>query len=61
MWVSLNPRDNYVSIVSFPRDLFVSIPWLGQQPHQHSLSNMVALNYSQIPLKPILASGQTIM
>jgi LCP family protein required for cell wall assembly len=29
MWVSLNPRDNYVSIVSFPRDLFVSIPGWG--------------------------------
>ena len=29
MWVSLNPRDGYVSIVSFPRDLFVSIPGWG--------------------------------
>lgn len=29
MWVSLNPRDSYVSIVSFPRDLFVSIPGWG--------------------------------
>jgi LCP family protein required for cell wall assembly len=29
MWVSVNPRDNYVSIISFPRDLFVSIPGWG--------------------------------
>jgi polyisoprenyl-teichoic acid--peptidoglycan teichoic acid transferase len=26
MWVSINPRDEYVSMISFPRDLFVSIP-----------------------------------
>lgn len=29
MWVSLNPNDGYVSVVSFPRDLFVSIPGWG--------------------------------
>ncbi|MBG0770373.1 MAG: LCP family protein, partial [Anaerolineaceae bacterium] len=29
MWVSLNPEDEYVSIISFPRDLFVSIPGWG--------------------------------
>ena len=29
MWVSLNPRDGYASIISFPRDLFVSIPGWG--------------------------------
>jgi polyisoprenyl-teichoic acid--peptidoglycan teichoic acid transferase len=29
MWVSINPRDEYVSIISFPRDLFVSIPGWG--------------------------------
>ncbi len=29
MWVSLNPADEYVSIISFPRDLFVSIPGWG--------------------------------
>ncbi len=29
MWVSINPRDGYVSIISFPRDLFVSIPGWG--------------------------------
>ena len=25
-WVSLNPRDGYVSIISFPRDMYVDIP-----------------------------------
>ena len=29
MWVSINPRDEYVSIISFPRDLFVNIPGWG--------------------------------
>jgi len=29
MWVSLNPRDGFVSVISFPRDLFVYIPGLG--------------------------------
>jgi len=29
MWVSLNPQDDYVSIISFPRDLFVTIPGWG--------------------------------
>ena len=29
MWVSLNPLDEYVSIISFPRDLFVTIPGWG--------------------------------
>jgi len=29
MWVSLNPQDEYVSIISFPRDLFVTIPGWG--------------------------------
>lgn len=29
MWVSLNPADEHVSIISFPRDLFVSIPGWG--------------------------------
>ena len=29
LWVSLNPQDGYVSIVSFPRDLFVYIPGWG--------------------------------
>jgi len=26
VWVSLNPKDGYVSAISFPRDLFVQIP-----------------------------------
>ena len=30
VWVSLNPRDGYVSAVSFPRDLYVSIPGMGE-------------------------------
>lgn len=29
MWLSLNPSDGYVSVISFPRDLFVSIPGWG--------------------------------
>jgi polyisoprenyl-teichoic acid--peptidoglycan teichoic acid transferase len=29
MWLSLNPNDGYVSVISFPRDLFVSIPGWG--------------------------------
>lgn len=30
MWVSLNPKDGFVSVVSFPRDLFVYIPGYGE-------------------------------
>ena len=30
VWVSLNPRDGYVSAISFPRDLFVEIPGYGE-------------------------------
>ena len=30
VWVSLNPKDQYVSAVSFPRDLFVQIPGMGE-------------------------------
>lgn len=29
-WVSLNPKDGFVSAVSFPRDLFVEIPGRGE-------------------------------
>lgn len=29
VWVSLNPKDGYVSAISFPRDLFVNIPGYG--------------------------------
>jgi len=29
VWVSLNPKDGFVSAVSFPRDLYVSIPGIG--------------------------------
>lgn len=29
-WVSLNPKDGYVSAISFPRDLFVQIPGRGE-------------------------------
>jgi len=29
VWVSLNPEDGYVSAISFPRDLYVSIPGIG--------------------------------
>lgn len=29
IWVSLNPKDGYVSAISFPRDLYVSIPGYG--------------------------------
>lgn len=29
LWVSLNPEDGFVSIVSFPRDLYVNIPGWG--------------------------------
>lgn len=29
-WVSLNPKDGFVSAVSFPRDLFVAIPGYGE-------------------------------
>lgn len=29
-WVSLNPKDGYVSAVSFPRDLYVQIPGRGE-------------------------------
>ncbi len=31
MWVSLNPSDHYVSVVSFPRDLYVSVPGRGNE------------------------------
>lgn len=30
VWVSLNPKDGYVSAISFPRDLFVQIPGMGE-------------------------------
>jgi LCP family protein required for cell wall assembly len=30
IWVSLNPKDGFVSAVSFPRDLFVEIPGYGE-------------------------------
>ena len=30
IWVSLNPKDKFVSAVSFPRDLFVEIPGRGE-------------------------------
>ena len=30
VWVSLNPKDGYVSAISFPRDLFVQIPGYGE-------------------------------
>jgi polyisoprenyl-teichoic acid--peptidoglycan teichoic acid transferase len=30
IWVSLNPKDGFVSAVSFPRDLFVEIPGRGE-------------------------------
>ena len=30
IWVSLNPKDGFVSAVSFPRDLFVQIPGYGE-------------------------------
>lgn len=30
VWVSLNPQDQYVSAISFPRDLFVQIPGMGE-------------------------------
>jgi len=30
VWVSLNPKGEFVSAVSFPRDLFVNIPGMGE-------------------------------
>lgn len=30
VWVSLNPKGEFVSAVSFPRDLFVQIPGMGE-------------------------------
>jgi len=30
VWVSLNPRDGFVSAISFPRDLWVQIPGRGE-------------------------------
>ncbi|MEA3326858.1 MAG: LCP family protein [Chloroflexota bacterium] len=30
VWVSLNPKDGFVSAISFPRDLFVNIPGMGE-------------------------------
>jgi len=30
VWVSLNPKDGFVSAVSFPRDLYVNIPGYGE-------------------------------
>lgn len=30
VWVSLNPKDGFVSAVSFPRDLYVPIPGMGE-------------------------------
>jgi anionic cell wall polymer biosynthesis LytR-Cps2A-Psr (LCP) family protein len=30
MLIALNPKENTASIVSFPRDLYVSIPGVGQ-------------------------------
>jgi len=29
VWVSVNPEDGYVNAISFPRDLYVSIPGIG--------------------------------
>jgi LCP family protein required for cell wall assembly len=31
MWVSLNPQDGFVSVVSFPRDLYVNVPGRGSE------------------------------
>lgn len=31
LWVSLNPQDGFVSIISFPRDLYVNIPGWGYE------------------------------
>jgi LCP family protein required for cell wall assembly len=31
LWVSLNPQDGFVSIISFPRDLYVNVPGWGYQ------------------------------
>jgi len=30
IWLSLNPKDGFVSVISFPRDLFVEIPGYGE-------------------------------
>lgn len=30
VWVSLNPKDGFVSAISFPRDLYVQIPGYGE-------------------------------
>jgi LCP family protein required for cell wall assembly len=30
IWVSLNPKDGFVSAISFPRDLYVDIPGYGE-------------------------------
>ena len=30
VWVSLNPNDGFVSAISFPRDLFIQIPGMGE-------------------------------
>lgn len=30
IWVSLNPKDGFVSAISFPRDLYVQIPGYGE-------------------------------
>ncbi len=29
-WVSLNPKDGFVSAISFPRDIFIAIPGMGE-------------------------------
>jgi LCP family protein required for cell wall assembly len=31
MWASLNPNDGFVSVVSFPRDLYVNVPGRGNE------------------------------
>ncbi len=31
MWASLNPNEGYVSVVSFPRDLYVTVPGRGNE------------------------------
>ncbi len=46
MWVSLNPNEGFVSVISFPRDLYVSVPGRGHErinnPFQFGGFNLLA-------------------
>lgn len=56
-WVSLNPKEGYISAISFPRDLYVQIPGMGenrintafQSGGFETLANTMEINFGVRP------------